>query len=107
MLSSIVHRITGVGLYLGAIVLTAWLAAAAAGPETYAAVEGVLLSFLGRLVLFGFTLAAVFHLANGVRHLVWDAGAGFAPKAASRASIFILLFTVVATLLVWAAAYWL
>jgi succinate dehydrogenase / fumarate reductase cytochrome b subunit len=106
MLTSILHRITGIGLYLGAILLTVWLAAAAAGPEAYAAAEGLLLSFLGRLVLFGFTLAAVFHLANGVRHLVWDAGSGFDPKASSQASVLILAFTVVATLVIWAAAYW-
>jgi succinate dehydrogenase / fumarate reductase cytochrome b subunit len=105
MLTSILHRVTGVGLYLGAILLTIWLAAAATGPQIYVVVEGFLRSILGQLILFGFTLAAVYHLANGVRHLAWDAGRGFDPRAASRISVFILIFTVVATVAVWAAAY--
>lgn len=107
MLTSVLHRVSGVALYLGAVALTVWLAAAAAGPEAYLAVERALLSFPGRLVLFGFTLAATFHLANGVRHLVWDAGAGFAPKTANAASILVIVFAVASALAVWAAAYWL
>ncbi|MGD2133268.1 MAG: succinate dehydrogenase, cytochrome b556 subunit [Maricaulaceae bacterium] len=105
MLTSILHRATGVALYVGAIVLTIWLAAAAIGPGAYEQVEGLLLSPLGRLVLFGFTYAAMFHLLSGVRHLIWDAGTGFSPKGASAASVFILLAAGVATFAVWLAAY--
>ena len=107
MVTSILHRITGVGLYLGAAVLTVWLAAAAAGPDAYATVEGLLLSPVGRLVLFGLTLSGTYHLANGIRHLVWDTGAGFALKSANASAWFALIFSVLATLGVWAAAYWL
>ena len=105
MVTSILHRITGVGLYLGAAVLTVWLAAAAAGPDAYATVEGLLLSPVGRLVLFGLTLSGTYHLANGIRHLVWDTGAGFALKSANASAWFALIFSVLATLGVWAAAY--
>jgi succinate dehydrogenase / fumarate reductase cytochrome b subunit len=58
-------------------------------------------------VLFGFTLSATYHLANGVRHLFWDAGAGFEPKTATATGWLTLIFSVVATLALWATAYWL
>jgi succinate dehydrogenase / fumarate reductase cytochrome b subunit len=105
MWGSIVHRVTGVALYAGALVLVAWLAAIAGGPDAYAMVEGWLLSFLGRLVLFGFTLSATYHLANGIRHLFWDVGAGFDPGTATFTNVLVFLFTLVATLAIWAAAY--
>jgi succinate dehydrogenase / fumarate reductase cytochrome b subunit len=104
---SILHRATGVALYAGALVLTAWLVAIASGPEVYATAEGWLLSPLGRLVLFGFTLSALFHLANGIRHLFWDVGAGFEPRTATLTGHLVLWFTLLATLAVWSAAYWL
>jgi len=107
MWTSILHRASGVALYVGTLVLTVWVVAAAAGPQAYATAEGWLLSPLGRLVLFGFTLAGTYHLASGVRHLVWDAGAGFAPKTANAVSFVLYGFALVATLAVWAAAYWL
>ena len=105
MATSILHRATGVALYAGAIVLTIWLGAAATGPGAYETVEGLLLSPLGRLVLFGFTYAGMFHLLSGIRHLIWDTGAGFAPKAASTWSVFIILGAAVLTFVVWGAAY--
>ncbi|MFT5538966.1 MAG: succinate dehydrogenase / fumarate reductase cytochrome b subunit [Alphaproteobacteria bacterium] len=74
---SITHRITGVGLAFGALVLVAWLAAAAAGPAWFATASAVLGSIPGRIILFGFTWALFFHLANGIRHLFWDVGIGF------------------------------
>jgi len=107
MATSIAHRASGVALYAGAILLTVWLAAIAAGPDAYEALRGLLFSLLGRLVLFAFTLAATYHLANGVRHLVWDTGAGFDPKTANAASWFVFAFCLIATLAIWAAAYWL
>ena len=74
---SITHRITGVGLAFGALLLVAWLAAAAAGPAWFATASAVLGSIPGRVILFGFTWALFFHLANGIRHLFWDVGIGF------------------------------
>jgi succinate dehydrogenase / fumarate reductase cytochrome b subunit len=74
---SIANRISGVVLSLGAVGLVAWLIAAAAGPQAYAAVQGALASPLGQIVLFGFTFAFFLHLCNGIRHLAWDAGYGF------------------------------
>lgn len=107
MATSILHRATGVALYGGAVLVTAWLVALASGPQVYATVEGLFLSLFGQVVLFAFTLAATYHMANGVRHLVWDAGHGFTPGVANMTSHLVFVFALVATLGVWAAAYWL
>ena len=74
---SIFHRITGVALAAGMVLLIAWLLAAGAGPGPFAVAQGLLGSWLGMVVLLGFSFALFFHLCNGVRHLFWDAGWGF------------------------------
>jgi succinate dehydrogenase / fumarate reductase, cytochrome b subunit len=83
MATSIFHRASGVALYIGAMILTGWLAALAAGQEAYEGYMGVLQNPLGLLVMFGITAAACYHLSNGIRHLVWDAGKGFSPKTST------------------------
>ena len=77
---SILHRITGVALAVGTILLVYWLIAAASGPEAFASAEALIGSWLGRILLFGWTIALYFHLSNGIRHLFWDAGFGFELK---------------------------
>src|ERR1700692_2275334 len=79
MMMSIVHRITGGALYVGSLLLAWWLLAAAAGPHAYATFQSVASSFIGRLVLLGYTWALVHHMLGGLRHLVWDTGHGFGP----------------------------
>ena len=74
---SILHRVSGVALTGGALLLVWWLVAAAAGPGAYAQVQWFLGSWLGLLLLFGWTAALFYHLCNGLRHLWWDAGQGF------------------------------
>ncbi|HYD32691.1 MAG TPA: succinate dehydrogenase, cytochrome b556 subunit [Azospirillaceae bacterium] len=76
-LTSITHRITGVALSVGTVLLVWWLVAAASGPEYFAYVQDLLGSPLGLLALLGWTFALFYHLANGIRHLVWDAGYAF------------------------------
>jgi len=105
MATSIFHRASGVALYVGSLLLVGWLAAAAAGPDVYAAYEGFLLSGFGRFLLFSFTLAITYHLANGVRHLFWDAGKGYDKKVSDMTSWAIIAFTPIATLIIWGAAY--
>ena len=73
MLTSIVHRVTGVGLAAGTLLLACWLVALALGPEAYAKVQAFHAHFIGRVLLFGFSWALIYHLLNGVRHLAWDA----------------------------------
>jgi succinate dehydrogenase / fumarate reductase, cytochrome b subunit len=102
MAASILHRATGVALYGAALILAGWTLALASGPAAYGAYMGLLGSLLGTIVLFGITVSLFFHLANGVRHLVWDAGGGFEPRTADRTAWFALAFGLVAALVVWA-----
>ena len=98
---SIANRITGVVLSIGAVGLVTWLSAAAAGPETYAAVQRAIGSWPGRVVLFGFTFAFFLHLCGGIRHLVWDTVHGFELR-----SIYISGWSVVVASFVLTAAAW-
>ena len=77
MVMSIMHRITGAALYFGTLLVAWWLIAAASGPDYFAFVDGFFGSFIGRLILFGYTWALIHHMLGGLRHFVWDAGAGF------------------------------
>lgn len=102
MLGSILHRVTGVGLYAGAALVVAWLATLAAGPECYAAFVALAGSPIGLLVWVALSAAAFYHLASGVRHLVWDTGAGLEPKTASMLSTLSIVFALLATAAFWA-----
>ncbi|MGF1447175.1 MAG: succinate dehydrogenase, cytochrome b556 subunit [Pikeienuella sp.] len=101
---SILHRITGVGLTLGAVLVVWWLVAAATGPEYFALADGALSSVLGQLVLLGSLWALAYHTANGVRHLFWDMGYGFDLKTAERSGYAVVAASVVLTLIVVAIA---
>ena len=91
MTLSILHRVTGVAMSVGLIVLCAWLMSAAAGAEDYERVVSLLSTMIGKLMLIGFSFAFFFHLANGVRHLVWDVGFGFEKYQANASAWFVLL----------------
>ena len=101
MWTSILHRVSGVGLYVGALIAAAWAVTLASGPLEYAQFKLLLGSPLGKLVMFGLTVAFFYHLANGIRHLVWDAGHGFALKTANASAVVVFAFTVAASLAVW------
>lgn len=102
---SISHRATGIALSVGGIVLVWWLAAAAAGPESYEAFAGVAGSFLGRLALFVWTFCLFYHLANGVRHLIWDAGYWLELEQARKSGMHAVISAAVLTVVAWVAAY--
>ncbi len=74
---SILHRITGVALAVGTLLLVWWLVAAAAGPAPFAAAQGFIGSTIGLILMVGWSFALFYHLCNGIRHLFWDAGLGF------------------------------
>src|ERR1700757_3212607 len=76
MMMSIVHRITGAALYFGTLLLVWWLLAVASGPVAYATFQSAASSWIGRLVLFGYTWALVHHMLGGLRYLIWDTGRG-------------------------------
>jgi len=105
MTTSILHRITGVGLYLGALMGAGWALALAGGPVRYDDYMRLLGSPLGKFVLFGMTASMFFHLGNGIRHLFWDMGEGFELKTAEFSAWLVIGFTVVATLLTWGLAF--
>lgn len=77
MIMSSLHRIFGVGLALGAALVSWFLLAAATSDEYFALADWALTSWIGLLVLIGCAAAFWFHLFNGLRHLVWDMGYGF------------------------------
>lgn len=99
---SITHRATGVALAAGTLLLVWWLVATATGPEQFATVQAVLGSWLGKLVLFGWTVSLFFHLANGIRHLFWDAGLGFELKTTYVSGWAVVAATILLTVLAWA-----
>ncbi|PZO04194.1 MAG: succinate dehydrogenase, cytochrome b556 subunit [Alphaproteobacteria bacterium] len=102
MLASILTRVTGSALYVGAILVVVWIAALASGAEAYDTFVSLAGSPLGLLVWFGFTVSLLYHFAAGVRHLIWDAGAALTPKSADALSWGSIAFGVVASLAFWA-----
>jgi len=105
MVMSILHRITGIALGVGTIVLVYWLVAAAAGPKYFNTAQAIMGSIPGRIVLFGFTACLVYHLLNGIRHLAWDTGAGMEIPQFYRSGWLVAVLTVFLTLAIWIAGY--
>ncbi len=101
MTISILHRVTGVALSVGLIVLTIWLVALSTGAAAYEQITAVLQSIGGRLLLVGFSFAFFFHLCNGVRHLFWDVGKGFEMRQANASAWFVVSAATVLTLGLW------
>jgi succinate dehydrogenase / fumarate reductase cytochrome b subunit len=104
MVLSIMHRISGIAMSVGLIVLVAWLYDAAAGPEAYSVFSTVMGSAVGKLMLIAWSLAFFYHLSNGVRHLFWDMGRGFEKEQANNSSWLVLAMTIVLTAVFWWAA---
>lgn len=101
---SILHRMTGGALALGTALVTYWLWAIATGPEHYATAQAILGSGIGKIVLFGWSWALFYHLGNGIRHLVWDAGYGFDLPSVYRSGKIMVTASLLLTLLLWAVA---
>ena len=104
MATSILHRATGVALYVGALIVAAWAVALAAGPERYGEFKALLGSLPGKVVMLGLTACVFYHLANGVRHLVWDSGHGLDVKSANASAVLVFAFAAAATLAIWVIA---
>ncbi len=101
MVSSILHRGTGIAMAAGFIVFVFWLADTANGPEAYAVFSGVMGSLPGTILLIGWSWAFFYHLANGIRHLVWDAGHGLEKEQATASAWFVIVLSVVLTAVFW------
>jgi succinate dehydrogenase / fumarate reductase cytochrome b subunit len=102
MALSILHRITGVALGAGTLLLTWWLVAAAVSDQAFATAQWFIGSAFGLLLLFGWSLALVFHFYSGIRHLAWDAGFGFESQDYNTSGWAVVIATGVTTVLVWA-----
>jgi succinate dehydrogenase / fumarate reductase cytochrome b subunit len=102
---SISHRATGIALAVGTLLLAWWLVAAAVGPGPFAVAQGFLASWIGQLLLLGWTYSLFFHLCNGIRHLFWDAGCGFELKTAYASGWIVVAASIVLTAMAWVWAY--
>jgi succinate dehydrogenase / fumarate reductase cytochrome b subunit len=102
---SITHRTTGIALAAGTLVLVYWLLAVATGAEAYASAQALLGSWIGRIVLLGFSFSLFFHLCNGIRHLFWDAGFGFELKTTYASGYTVIIVSVAMTVIAWSLAY--
>ncbi|MGH1377446.1 MAG: succinate dehydrogenase, cytochrome b556 subunit [Alphaproteobacteria bacterium] len=103
-LMSISHRITGVGLVFGTLLVTAFLISAASGEEQYNFVMGLATSLPGKIVLFLWSVGLYFHMCNGIRHMFWDMGKNFNKAGAHRSNYYVLLGAVSMTVLTWVIA---
>ena len=105
MVMSITHRITGGALYVGTLILAWWVSAAAGSEAYYDFVNGIVASWFGQLVLFGYTWALMFHMLGGIRHLIWDTGSYLEKHTATRLAIATLVGSIVLTLAIWVVVF--
>jgi succinate dehydrogenase / fumarate reductase cytochrome b subunit len=102
MVVSIVHRLTGAALYVGTLLLAAWLIAAAMGEQAFAVVSEIFGHPLGKLVLLGYSWALIHHMLGGMRHLLWDTGRGLQPRSADFLSWLTVIGSLALTAALWA-----
>jgi succinate dehydrogenase / fumarate reductase cytochrome b subunit len=106
MATSITHRATGVALSVGMIVVAWALISLASGPEMYQPFTKAIANPIGLVVLFGFLWSLVFHFFNGIRHLVWDLGYGFAVPTANRSGVAVIALSILLSIGVFAYGWW-
>ena len=106
MAMSIAHRITGIGLYVGTLLLAWFLIAASMNGVAFATFSGFIHSWIGRLILFGFTWSLFHHLLGGIRHLIWEAVYGLDDPDRETLAIATLVGGIGLTILTWVLGYW-
>lgn len=102
MTLSILHRATGVALTFGGFALVAWLVAVASGPEAFATAQNCLYSPVGAALALGWSFSLYYHLCNGIRHLVWDAGSGYSMKGLYAGGYIVIAVSILLTAVTWA-----
>ncbi len=105
MATSIAHRLTGLALSAGTILLCWWLIAVASGPEAFNAFISLAVTPLGEVILFGFVWSLAYHLLNGVRHLAWDLGYGFAVHTANMSGVLVIAGSIILAVGAFVLAY--
>ncbi len=98
---SLMHRATGVALAIGSLAVLWVLVSLSMGPESFAVTQACLNSIIGQIVIFIFSLCLMYHLFNGVRHLFWDAGKGYAMNIVYRSGYTVIAATLISTALIW------
>jgi len=101
---SILHRGTGAVLSIGLVLLAIVMATAASGESAWKGMHWLLSSWLGYLILFGFSASLYYHFCNGIRHLFWDIGKGLDLKGAEKSTKMVLIATIALTVFTWAIA---
>ncbi|MDR0181635.1 succinate dehydrogenase, cytochrome b556 subunit [Lysobacter arvi] len=104
MVTSILHRATGIVLVVGSLIVAWGLLALAAGPESWSTFTAFNRSVIGFLILFGWSWSLAYHLLNGIRHLVQDAGYAYRIESFVRNSWFSIFGSLVLTVLIWLVA---
>jgi len=98
---SILHRMTGFGLSIGAFALVGWLVSIAAGYDAYSLAGSLFGSVTGTLALFGWSFCFFYHLCNGIRHMCWDVGKGFEKPRARQSGMLVVAVAIVLTVGLW------
>jgi len=104
---SILHRITGVILVSGTVLLTVWLLALASGEASFNFIQAIITHPLGLFVLFGYSVVLFYHACNGVRHLFWDAGIGLDIPGVYKSGRIAVVIAVLLIVGFWSVIFWL
>ena len=102
---SITHRVTGCALAVGSILLAVWVMSAAMGPLEFQQFNVYAHTPIGLFLLLGWSWALLYHLCNGIRHFVWDAGYAFEKKHVDLGGWIVVAASALLTAAVWACAY--
>jgi succinate dehydrogenase / fumarate reductase, cytochrome b subunit len=105
MVTSILHRITGIALYMGTLLVAWWLIAAATSPSYFDFVSMIFGSLIGKIILFGFTWALMLHMLGGIKHLVWDTGRLLDKGTSTKLAYASLFLASTLSVLIWAFAF--
>ena len=98
---SIFHRFTGIGLSIGSILITLWIAIIALGPDYFFLFEYFSSLIFFKAILFIWTVGAIYHLFNGIRYLFWSYGVGMNLKTVYSSGYLVFFLTLIASLIVW------
>ncbi len=101
---SIFHRLTGIAMFFGTFLWVGWLVCLAVGPYAYACAQEIMLHPIGLLILLAWSFALFYHLFNGIRHLMWDAGLGLDMETVSRTGWIVVISSALLTVITWTQA---
>lgn len=104
MIASIMHRITGGALYFGTVLVAWWFVALASGPDHFATASWFFGTWIGTLILFGYTWVIIHHMLGGMRHLMWDLGHGFEKHFSTKLAKVHFIASPVITVVIWIIA---